>query len=741
MNKLAESYRRTFDEELPHPKMDAIVDALDGAWSRGNKALVFVRRVASVTELKRKLDERYDRWILTRLKRDLPSALTSRLDGVFDEYRGVHKASLATRALDSRWIEPDPDRDDTGGSDTFYAWFFRGAGPKGVVSGARIQQRFIERGTALATFFEDNYVASLINCRPGDVTARLALIFGLDEAALNDALRDRSRKFLTRAKKPPRADRLEAVQAAVIEWLAETEGPHQEAAKILWSERFVQSRKINPAAEGVDPGRLLETTTFFTELRMREILCDRLWPTPTDEDANKRFRERELRRQLLASTARLGHSLIDFYVLAIRRLGSLEPRAQEASDRDETDVGPIAEYLDLLEGQMAADPAARAWSAFDELAAIADNFSLILDVNVPGAWEAPLSESARNFGRLLRQQQPIGRMAGQVNKTLVAQFRMPGYPMVLISTDLLQEGEDLHTFCSSVHHYGISWAPSSMEQRTGRIDRVRSATDRRLSTLAGPPTPSELLQVYLPYLEDTVELFQVQRVLERMNTFLRLMHRGLIQSDNWSKRISVSNEVTRGRREIPQVKEPLRTAFPVRSELLIAIEDPQTIDTERTRQKVASVGHLYELLQQAPDFGWEKCGNAGMLLGTARLGQRIQPFALHLAHIGQCLAIRCVSPIGNVGPDDRMDEIVAFSGSCQAVIGAVPTADGRSYDLTIEGEVMLLDDPPLDAQRVLMLVRRIVLSADEFEQEFLPGLDAPLTEFRADLEKEGLDGR
>ena len=68
--------------------------------------------------------------------------------------------------------------------------------------------------------------------------------------------------------------------------------------------------------------------------------------------------------------------------------------------------------------------------------------------------------------------------AGQPNT--VRQFRLPGYPFVLVTTDLLQEGEDLHTFCDCVYHYGISWTPSAMEQRTGRIDRVRSLTERRL---------------------------------------------------------------------------------------------------------------------------------------------------------------------------------------------------------------------------------------------------------------------
>src|SRR5205085_6945786 len=138
---------------------------------------------------------------------------------------------------------------------------------------------------------------------------------------------------------------------------------------------------------------------------------------------------------------------------------------------------------------------------------------LILDVNASDARNTPLLETARYVASLLRQQRPVGGMAGQVNQTLVRQFRMPGYPFVLVTTDLLQEGEDLHTFCSSVHHYGISWTPSSMEQRIGRIDRVRSQTDRRLSGRANSPDGKDLLQVYFPYLEDTIEILQVQRVL------------------------------------------------------------------------------------------------------------------------------------------------------------------------------------------------------------------------------------
>ena len=52
--------------------------------------------------------------------------------------------------------------------------------------------------------------------------------------------------------------------------------------------------------------------------------------------------------------------------------------------------------------------------------------------------------------------------------------------LLMLCTDVLQEGEDLHTFCDRVIHYGVAWTASSMEQRIGRVDRIQSLTERRL---------------------------------------------------------------------------------------------------------------------------------------------------------------------------------------------------------------------------------------------------------------------
>jgi hypothetical protein len=428
------------------------------------------------------------------------------------------------------------------------------------------------------------------------------------------------------------------------------------------------------------------------------------------------------------------------YVLTIQRLGSLELRTLEAESDDwggSDHQSVIDQYLDLLETQRVTPLAERGWAAFDELAQIAQNFDLILDVNAPEARTMPLDEASRFFGSMLRQQQPVGGMSGQVNKTLVQQFRMPGYPFVLITTDLLQEGEDLHTFCSAVHHYGIAWTSSSMEQRIGRIDRVRSQSDRRLAGLPALPDGADLLQVYYPHLEDTVEVLQVQRVLERMDTFLRLMHEGLSVPHGDYRQVDVSREMIGGRRTVEPVRGRLRSAFPIADWALRGGRQELAADAGLAATVLDRFERLAEAEYAAPPITWEPSARNGMLLGTAKLSTgRIQPFALLLKSDAERLVVRCVSPVGRVGPEDTMPAIEKSALMRHVRIGAIIGHDDTSYDLTVEEDV-LFGDPQHDVARVALLLRRVADQADELEQIHLPALDQPLNVFEADLQDEG----
>ncbi len=758
LNRLARDYSKTFGgRTLPHPKMDAVVDSLATAWITGKKSLVFVRRVASVKELKRKLDERYDDWVIPALRARLPEVLRDELDAVVRDYREAKSAAGGPQGITAPvdLVGKDIEVEDTGGNDTFFAWFFRGEGPKRVVSGANIQGRFIKASGAYATFFYDNHVMDLLGAPPGGVVEAAAMALGLSRSDLVDALRSRGGRYISkRAKRVTRAAAMEAAQGATLELLREhVAGPHALRAGMIWEERYQASVLREHASVGPpEIANALEQSTFFTELRRPERagLRARIWPAaePSLEGApdklREEFREQEIRAQFLATAARLGHALVDLYVAAMSSRTTL---VAGRADDDETEIGGadarggdqlLGHYLDMLEAQRTKPTT---WGAFHELADLATNFNLIIDTNASDARPTdrmPLAEVARYVGSLLRQQQPIGGMAGQVNQTLVRQFRMPGYPFVLVTTDLLQEGEDLHTFCSAVHHYGISWTPSAMEQRIGRIDRVRSQTDRRLSAMTGAPGGDDWLQVYFPYLEDTVEILQVERVLERMNTFMRLMHDGLAVPEADQRKIDVGREMIAGRKRAGVIRGVLKSAFPIPdwattgSKTTLAVSDQQGREVRRrfADLMVATVGTL--------PVEWAARSPSGSLLGTARLENgRAQPFMLVLRAEQGHAVVRCVSPIGRTDPEADPHTIASRAARLQSRVGAILTKEARTYDLTVEDDV-LLGAAEHDAARIALLVRRVVHQADGMEQEHFAGeRDAPLSEFEDDLREEG----
>jgi hypothetical protein len=747
VNKLARDFLNTFHCHMPHPKMDAVVESLATSWLTGRKTLLFVRRVASVTELEQKLNECYDTWLIPHIFHRLPEVVRDRFRRVVDDYRREKQAAQDLRrsklAAGSRESGAE---DDYGGSDTFFAWFFRGDGPKGVVSGANVQRRFIQSGSAYSTFFDRNHVAELLGAEAGGVAEALASAVGLSVSEVGAEVRARAAKYLSaKAKVHPSHDRFVAAQAGAIKLLDERGGPLAEPARLVFQQVYQGAEKKPHASQPPDVVEWLEERTFFTEIQRPDwsALRDVLWPASRVEKPTARFGEEEMRARLLSTVARLGHGLIDIYLLTITRLGSLELRTLEsdAGVGQSRDERRITEYLATLEKQRTTPLSERAWGAFDELRELATNFDLILDVNVPEARDLAVTDTARLFGTLLGRQQPVGGMWGKVNRTLVQQFRMPGYPFVLVTTDLLQEGEDLHTFCSAIYHYGISWTASSMEQRTGRIDRVRSQTDRRLSSLDRDAHGDELLQVHFPHLQDTVEILQVERVLERMNVFLKLMHEGLVVASTEDKHIDVETTVARSRRPVEAIREKLRTAFEIKPAAIAGDVRAVAVTPALAVEALDRLAALQQLSGEHLGIEWTPSNIEGQLFGTMNLaGSRIQPFTLLLDSLAGRLLVKCISPVGIVDLAASLEAIQDSVRMKPVRIGAVLGPEEGSYNLTVQEDV-LLGERAHDEARVNALLRRVAEQADRLEQIHLPGADRTLDVFVEDLRKEGLGYR
>jgi hypothetical protein len=722
LNRLARSYRKKFDGELPHPKMDAVVDGLTQSFDTGEKALVFVRRVASVRELKRKLDERHDEHVLKRLRAELPDAVLADLEPLVARYREERRKSIDRRE-DQASRSARADAEDRGGRDTFFAWFFRGLGPPGLFSGAALQRRFGQASTTLSTFFEDNWVAWLLGVGPESVLEELSAYLHAESAALQQRMEEDLRTWLMEPGRP--AERrwfFLGYQRAALRLLAAHPGPVQHAASVVLDQRFRDPDSHARWSGNVSSAQdWLVMSTFFTELRSHPTLSLVLpidaQPISKSLDGNfvELFRQREVRREMIAAMCRLGHPIIDLYVLQAKRLSTLKvgARAEGESERVLIDA-----FLARLDEQSAST---ERLTTYCELRNALDHSDLILDLNLPDARTVPLDELSVLFGRLLREQQPVGGMSGRVNETLVRQFRMPGFPLVLISTDLLQEGEDLHSFCSAVYHYGISWMPSSMEQRIGRVDRVNSATQRRLGSLTADPDGSKLLQVYYPHLRDTVEVLQVDRVLRRMSDFIRMMHEDLVRDQREEKRIDINTEILKPRAsaDIPSVI--LKTAFPVTEAMLRGPSCPLAVDAATAAALRDRFMNLPELLD-SPDLEWHDTAEEGSLIGVLALEARRQPFTLLLRSAGGRQFVRCISPIGRATDEERVWLLDVGTRVPLARATSRGPHQDDSYNLAVEGD-MLLGDPAVDGIRIRSLIDHVAGEADQTEEE-LWGQDA-----------------
>jgi len=748
IGSMVTSYRRRFGRALPHPKLDATSGALSDAFETGEKTLVFVRRVATVRELAAKLDDVCDEWIRQKMETALPGLRTeiAELFDLYDQERRIRpEERVETTPVNGQEPESDDedhrrgfvDDADEGSAETFFAWFFRGKGPEGYLSGAAYQKnRLSSTGSVYATLFEEDHVSWLLG-RPADPLAELGRICGLGRHELASRLTERSyQHFLHRTRRKDQYPRLyvfQSYQMSGLELLAETGGELGEKARIVLEERYpdlaMHPPDGPPPAGFPEPAEAIGVDTFFTELVRREDLRRSLWPAEKAADFRQQFRRREQRRELLSAMSRLGATYIDLYLLGIEALGSFGLRQLSGDEGREADLA--AQFVDLLDRQRRED----GFHAYRELALAAETFDLIHAVNFPKVARAPLFELAAIYGATLQRQVPVGSMAGGVNKRLVRQFRMPGFPLVLVATDVLQEGEDLHTFCRRVVHYGITWTPSAMEQRTGRIDRIGSLVQRTLDGREDVPSPDELLQVYYPHLRDTVEVLQIRRVLKRLNRFFRLIHESSGKAEDRESRINIAQEILDDLEEITASKEPLKSAFPVQRQWLrgnLKADDAIHPDVPRLRKHMERLWQDFRqhyAIDNVRRQGENALEGVALLVDSriatceereAAVARKRFRLTLRSQAAGDATLLRCVSHVGklNLTSDEALDHLYELQKELHQVkICARRNLRDREDMISVEGDI-LFEPETADPAELEALVSRAVCSAARLRAAF-----------------------
>lgn len=173
------------------------------------------------------------------------------------------------------------------------------------------------------------------------------------------------------------------------------------------------------------------------------------------------------------------------------------------------------------------------------------------DVSEPTASEQtaqqfPATEVQTNMEGSRKKFVALASLTGQTEsrETLLANFSSPFYPLILICSQVSQEGVDMHRYCRNIILHDLNWNPAVLEQRIGRLDRVSSyASEMRLP-----------VDVYVPFLADSYDEYQYDRVLQRAEIQELVFGRNdkVISDKNWEEHSQQDNALPK-ERSVPRL--------------------------------------------------------------------------------------------------------------------------------------------------------------------------------------------
>jgi superfamily II DNA/RNA helicase len=130
-----------------------------------------------------------------------------------------------------------------------------------------------------------------------------------------------------------------------------------------------------------------------------------------------------------------------------------------------------------------------------------------------------------------------GSVRKETRQRLLLTFNTPFFPDILIASSVMSEGIDLHLNCRHVIHHDLCWNPSTLEQRTGRIDRIGSKSE----------CCCKPIHIYLPYIAETQDEKMYKVVMDREKWFKIIMGEKMVTdsktTDLIANRIPLPNDI------------------------------------------------------------------------------------------------------------------------------------------------------------------------------------------------------
>ena len=550
IRSLVRSYQNKFNNPIPHVKQDRLVKELVDRMKRGEKSLVFVRRVASTYELERKIADQYADHINERLEKiskieQYKSPQLMQMLNAFKQRTFLEDIEATLGRLAERiWQYDSKDPDLKAKFDDF---IWKNSDTAVSQEEWLLQQILVIYHSAeddgRINIFREMTEKHLLRTRMDANYRLLAMELVLEKAAVEYGTDDEDefenetkgtayfyteffrnnpegRKFRKRMYERTWYDLnfllindkylLVDIDRSSLSPLSESKKIPEKTRSVKESKKFESRQELIRRAIRTDkksctpvaPDSVAQeftNPTFLTKFLMED--CAEQF-SQWLENIRKLFEENpanglqqiDILNDLLKGIFRNGSGLVPAFIIETSFKGGLEfsPAMQQI----------VRKYFSEV---------------ISEVNVILRDFETICTKNLL---------KRNEVGNLMSNLEPVAGISGQHKKSVsrtASQFRMPGWPLVLITTDVLKEGEDLHLYCQDVFHYGVAWKASDMDQRNGRVDRIGSLSYRKIKD-TGCINDGSMVHVFVPYLSDTLEVNQVSHVFREMDQFIRTFY-------------------------------------------------------------------------------------------------------------------------------------------------------------------------------------------------------------------------
>lgn len=130
-------------------------------------------------------------------------------------------------------------------------------------------------------------------------------------------------------------------------------------------------------------------------------------------------------------------------------------------------------------------------------------------VDVPREYDDDELQGSRSEHLLPNVRLVNGTTRSDTRQRIMLTFNTPFYPEILVASSVMAEGVDLHLNCRYVLHHDLCWNPSTLEQRTGRVDRIGARAE----------TTGQSIHTYLPFIAETQDEKMYRVVMDRERWF------------------------------------------------------------------------------------------------------------------------------------------------------------------------------------------------------------------------------